>query len=107
MNKEYNLSEVVDYVAHDQNTPQATVERILKSAFNAMAANLPIADKGRIEIHGLGTFKLVKHKATKWKLNGNEGITAAHFTVEFKPSPRFIGRVNDNLNDPDGLVVTK
>ena len=105
--KEYNLSEVIEYVAADQDTPKAAVERILKSAFNAMAANLPIADKQRIEIAGLGVFKLVKHKEKAWKLNGKTGINPAHFTVEFTPHPRFIGRINDNFNDPDGLVVTK
>ena len=72
-----------------------------------IAENIPTAEKQRVEIAGFGVLKLVKHQSKPWKLNGMEGITPAHFTVEFIPSPRFIETANAKLSDPDGLVITK
>jgi len=105
--KEYNLSEVVEHVAIECDVPKAIVHKNLKAAFAAFAANLPLAEKQRIEIAGLGVFKLVKHREKVWKLAGKTGVTPAHFTVEFAPHPAFIQLANDNLKDPNGLVITK
>ena len=107
MKKEYNLSEIVERVAIDQDAPKAVVHRHLKSSYQTMAENLPKADKQRIEIAGLGVFKLVLHKEKVWKLNGKTGVNPAHYTVEFVPHPAFIELANANLSNTDGLVITK
>ena len=105
--KEYNLSEIVEYTATECDTPKAAAHRLLKASYHAMAENLPKADKQRIEIAGLGVFKLVKHKEKMWKLGEKSGVNPAHFTIEFTPHPAFIELANANFSNPDGLVITK
>ena len=105
--QEFNLSELVTAVAEKSTLNKTVVKEVLQEAINVIAENIPTAPKQRVEIYGFGVLKLIKHKESKWKLNGNEGITPAHFTVEFIPSPRFIEIANAKLIDPDGLVITK
>jgi len=110
--KEYNLSELVTSVAERSTLNKTVVKEVLQTAFLEMAKNLPMADKKRIEIAGLGVISLRIVKERNGKTSGKIGpITEwtkpAHFALKFRPHPDFIIEANNNLPADSVLKIAK
>jgi len=108
MASEFNFSELVANVTATTGENKTTVNAIIFSAFQAMAAQLGQRDDGRIEIADFGVLKLKLTKERRGKTSGKIGpvtewVKPAYYAVKFKPGPDFIDMINQYF-PPDAPV---
>jgi integration host factor subunit beta len=78
-----NKSDLIEALSRDAGLPIGKAEEVVKTVFNAMAAALAKGD--RVEIRGLGSFKVKKYKGYK----GRNPKTGKPIKVKAKKLPFF------------------
>ena len=101
MSKEYNLSEIVTAVAEKSTLNKKVVKEVAQEIILAIAENLPIADKMRVEIDGFGVLFLKQVAERSGKTSGKIGPVTewtkpAHLTVKFRAHPDLIMKINED-----------
>lgn len=78
-----NKSDLIEALSRDAELPKGKAEEVVKTVFNSMANALAKGD--RVEIRGLGSFKVKKYKGYK----GRNPKTGKPIKVKPKKLPFF------------------
>jgi len=78
-----NKSDLIEALSKDTGLPKGKAEEVVKTVFNTMANALAKGD--RVEIRGLGSFKVKKYKGYK----GRNPKTGKPIKVKAKKLPSF------------------
>jgi nucleoid DNA-binding protein len=101
--KEYDATELVAEVEKRTKLADGIAEYVCETLFEVLPEALAVA--GRVEIDGLGVFKLRTVKAEDWKLtdadgNVREGSAPERLKVTFKPSADWRRRIAELTGKP-------
>ena len=100
---EVNLPDVAAVVAEKNGIFQENVEFAVKEFFSVMAHELPNAHGYRVELNGIGVFKLKKRAARKGMTpppDSQPWEMPEHYEVVFSASPAFSKAIADQLGAP-------
>jgi len=74
-------------IAKDSKFTQNDVRSVLNKMSSLLISEIKDLDSdGSVTISNLGTFKRVLVKERAYSINGNEGVTPAHYKLVFNPA---------------------
>lgn len=103
MNKqgsEFDLGDLVREVADRTEQTATDVKHVLSTAFDVIAEALAEEETHRVELHGVGVFRLRWRKDRTTTLNGTEYLVPGHHRIIFKAAPAFAELVSEITGEP-------
>ncbi len=111
MNKEYNLSDLVEDLVADPSVPimdPESIKDVLVAAFKHTAKK--VASEGRVEYTGLGVIDMVPRIGRSGILFGDSQepwSVGPYYEMVYNPDPKFLKIANEHKNPDFAQIPVK